>query len=366
MSKHVTRTFFNPVSSLLTTSGDPAMVRATYRPLLWDSACPMAKSAENFWKVSLTKDCLTAATLDARNSQKHVEDHISCKYTFPSLFSEPLSMPTCFLKIMIRLDQDPSFLGQWPVVSLPVFIGSLIPLAVLILLWKESVWLEGFFWASYFGCTKVAVYRWPVPYRWWNVYWSISHLREDLPIAGSFIFGPQSPREQRVLLHTEQTLAPFSPSIYQGASCSIFNPIITLRNISDSLSSRCRVHRGLGFYFFEDWHERWVAWIWISCGIASLLFSPIYPRIVLALSYVYKPFYLCSFTQYDPQLLQSYISGSLLVDLGIFMSPTTVLHNVLLPITYVSTNTSFTDLPLFFSLCTTTYCPLVLISLSMW
>ena len=44
------------------------MVPATYRPLLWDSGCAVANFAEKFSKVSLTKNCLTVANLDAQNS----------------------------------------------------------------------------------------------------------------------------------------------------------------------------------------------------------------------------------------------------------------------------------------------------------
>ena len=48
------------------------MVPVTYRPLLWDSGCAVAKLAAKFSKVNLTKKCLTAATLDAQNSHKYV------------------------------------------------------------------------------------------------------------------------------------------------------------------------------------------------------------------------------------------------------------------------------------------------------
>jgi len=46
------------------------MVPAAYRPLLWESGCTVAKLEEKFSKVSLTKKCLTPATLDARNMSK--------------------------------------------------------------------------------------------------------------------------------------------------------------------------------------------------------------------------------------------------------------------------------------------------------
>ena len=55
------------------------MVRATYRPLLWDSGCAVAKSAEKFSKVTFTQKMSHCPTLDAQNSQKHVKDNSSCQ-----------------------------------------------------------------------------------------------------------------------------------------------------------------------------------------------------------------------------------------------------------------------------------------------
>ena len=100
----------------------------------------------------------------------------------------------------------------------------------------------------------------------------------------------------------------------------------------------------------EDWHERRGVQIRIS-----LLSDSHFPMSI-------NPLACAPFPQYDPQLLQSYISASLLADLGIFMSAATVFHNILLSIAYVSTDTSLWHIyVLFSSLCTTPYHHLVLI-----
>ena len=70
-------------------------------------------------------------------------------------------------------------------------------------------------------------------------------------------------------------------------------------------------------------YEHGVARIWISCRFAALALPSAF-----AFSYLCRAFHLSSFWQYDPLLLQSYISGSLLADLCIFVSATTVFHNV--------------------------------------
>ena len=76
-------------------------------------------------------------------------------------------------------------------------------------------------------------------------------------------------------------------------------------------------NRHIAFYFWEDCHERR---IWISCGII----------------------YISS--HYDPLLPQLSISGFFLADLGIFVSVTTILHDVCSAAHYDSTDTSMIPL----------------------
>ena len=125
-----------------------------------------------------------------------------------------------------------------------------------------------------------------------------------------------------------------------------------LFGVRDAVSAGCQSdHFGRSAYcalFFQSCHERCPRTLRPENGSAAELHA--LPSAVALSSHFPMSINLST---YYPLLLQLYISNSLLIDLGIFLSATTVLHNVYYTTHYGCLNRYIrsTDLCRLFSLC---------------